>query len=82
MARCPAPKIRGSTTCGGELNPRESDDLYLCITCRRLYTAQEIIVIERKDAYDDMMAAQKEQEQIAAREERKKAARGRGRTFA
>lgn len=81
MPRCIAPPVRGTVPCGGEIHGRDSDDLFVCATCRRIYAAGDLIFVARINAYDEMLAAKKEQEQTQAREERKAAAKKSGRVF-
>ena len=81
MPRCIAPPVRGTVPCGGEIHGRNDNDLFVCAACRRIYAAEDLIFVARVNAYDEMLAAKKEQEQAQAREERKAVARKSGRVF-
>jgi hypothetical protein len=71
MARCITPKPVGLSLCNGEIHHRENSDTHLCATCRRIFTEDDIIWIEKVNLQQEIREAEREQERKAKNEQKK-----------
>ena len=65
MTRCIITKAGGSSACGGTISQIQDSENYICERCRRVCAPHELPFINRANAYDDMLAAKKEQARVS-----------------